>query len=208
MKTREEIRDFLKGDLESLIKGFTENPGGTDDLQPGYYQERLNHLDEILPIYMAGKIRIELEMMSHFPNWEELENKWDNEPGRIINVQDLVRRGINTTYIDPNTAMQHLETFLSEFMEELGESIPNYDETEVNDVKLLKAQRGIDALGAYGIPVMIPPTRNIEVGEATYSNAYDKARSKIPDVVDGIRKSVTTDNTRDGFKDTTLEDIK
>ena len=128
MKRREEVAVYLKSELERLRDSFAKNGGGTKDLKPEYYQERLDHFDEILPIYMAGKIRAELDQIERFPNFKELEQYWEGERGKIIEVEDI--QNMFTVFGSPNVAMVKKEMFLDEFMKRLGEEIPSVEETQ------------------------------------------------------------------------------
>lgn len=132
MKRREEVAVYLKAELERLRDSFAKNGGNNlkpKDLKPEYYQERLDHFDEILPIYMAGKIRAELNQIERFQNFKELEQSWKyGEGDKIIEVEDI--QNMFTVFGSPNVAMVKKEMFLDEFMKRLGEEIPSVEETQ------------------------------------------------------------------------------
>ena len=181
MKTREEVEEILKGNLERYIKTFTEAPGGDVLLKPEYYQERLDHFDEILPIYMAGEIRNQLEKLYKYSSWDKLRKDLENSPEKWITIEDLEKKGIfdpTNPNIKPSIAIYgKVESLLSEFMNELGEPIPNFDnntpKTE-GEKKILDAKRGINALGAYHIPEIIPSEveKNEQLKNTTIERLY------------------------------------
>ena len=163
MKTREEVENYLRNTLEYYIRIYTEDPGGYDNLKPEYYQKRLDHFDEVLPIYMAGEIRMQLEKISKYSNWDKLKKDLANDPKTWITIEDLKRKGIfdpTNPNLKPDIAIYgRVELLLSEFMNELRESIPNFDDSipmTEEEKKLLDAKRGIDVLGVYSIPKVIP----------------------------------------------------
>ena len=163
MKTKEEVADFLRKTLEEYIKTFTESPGGYEILKPEYYQKRLEHFDEILPIYMAGEIRRQLEKISKYSNWDELKKGLKSDPQTWITINDLERKGVfdpTNPNMKPDIAIYgKVESLLGEFMNELGESIPNFDKNTSmtkEEEEIFDAKRGINALGVYGIPRIIP----------------------------------------------------
>ena len=68
---------------------------------------------------------------------------------------------------------------------------PNGDSTRP-EVKLAQARRGIDVLGNYGIPAVIPSKiQEKVVDETVFRKAYDDAKGKIPQVVQSIRETNT-----------------
>lgn len=129
MTNREQVRELLEKELKRLIDVYKDNPEGGDGINPNYYKNRLKHLDEILGIFIAGKLRRELNYIEKMATWEAVKSYFDRNDGEILTYEDLLRKKIPQTFSNPNVAMVFKEKFFDEFMSEIGEKIPSAKET-------------------------------------------------------------------------------
>ncbi len=140
MKDLEQIKKDLKqaltDELEFITKLKEEKPSTIieERKNPEYLRKLIEHIDEILPIYVASVIRHQLESISHFSDLYWYKENQDYGPKfNILKSEDLEKMG----YIHRGMRIpgklenrMNVEKYLTEIMKEYGFEMPSLDEID------------------------------------------------------------------------------
>lgn len=154
MKDLEQIKKDLKqaltDELEYITKLKEEKPSTIieERKNPEYLRKLIEHIDEILPIYMASVIREQLESIHQFSELSRYKEYQDYGPKfNILKSEDLEKM----RYIYPGKRIpgkfenrMNVEKYLTEIMKEYGFEMPSLDEID----ELEKQGKYIEAIHA------------------------------------------------------------
>ena len=147
---KKDLKQALTNELEYITKLKEEKPSTIipERKNPEYLRKLIEHIDEILPIYMASVIRYQLESIYEFSDIHWYKENQDYGPKfNILKSEDLEKM----RYIYPGKRIpgkfenrMNVEKYLTEIMKAYGFEMPSLDEID----ELNKQGKYIEAIHA------------------------------------------------------------
>ena len=218
MKNLEEIKkDLLEGlndYLENSVKKLEENPSANipERRNPESLKNRIAHVDELLPIYMASVIRNQLQEIAMSKDADSYKQLQDHGPiYNILTSKDLVDLGyIRTGTRKPGEA--EIEILLTKIMQEYGFELPSLDKIaelerqgKFRDALHAKQLRGENPYPSEPyIAGAIPSEYEKEEGLLSLNDLRGIAKRANPederDAMDAIKSELTSERDNSGLE--------